>query len=308
MSVRVFEDRLPADWTRRLAEFESGFSYPLGAGERFRITHPGDALGFFRAIGPAARFVDERGGEIAGTIAAARQAVAVPDGSETETAYFGDLKVAPGARGGGTLARLLKTSRDWAGARAASAYCVVMDGTSAAPDRYTGRLGLPALRPLADIALFRLDGAPAPGAPALATPEGPAHFKRLSRGAFAPRAGTPAARSESAAAWLSLPDGGACGLLEDTRRVKRLWLESGPELASAHLSCFAFDSPSSAAELLRRAAAACSLPGLFAAVPRRDAPAVERALAGARFTVARAAVYGTGFAAGGRWLINTAEI
>ena len=310
MSVEVFEDRVPAEWTECLAEFERSFFYPLGPGRRFRISHGGDALGFFRAIGPAARFVDRRGGELAGTIAAARRAVVGPDGSETASAYFGDLKVAPGARGGGTLARLLKSARDWASTGASAGYCVVMEGTSAVPDRYTGRLGLPALRPLAEIALFRLESAPpqAAGSPAPRATDAAAHFARLSRGAFAPRTGAAALRSELEPSWLALADGAACGLLEDTRRVKRLWLDSGSELASAHLSCFAYDSASSAAEMLRRAAAACPLPGLFAAVPQSDAPAVERALAGARFTVARAAVYGAGFPAGGRWLINTSEI
>ncbi len=72
--------------------------------------------------------------------AALRRAPAL--GADARIAYLGDLKIAPASRGGLVLARLLRAARTWIADRATAACAVVMDGTTVAPDAYTGRIGL----------------------------------------------------------------------------------------------------------------------------------------------------------------------
>ena len=49
---------------RALAEFEAGFTYPLGPGRTFHICHGDDYPCFFRAMGEAACFVAEQKGRV----------------------------------------------------------------------------------------------------------------------------------------------------------------------------------------------------------------------------------------------------
>jgi hypothetical protein len=106
------------------------------------------------------------------------------------------------------------------------------------------------------------------------------------------------------------PQGSACGLLEDTRKAKRLNTGDGSEMLSAHLSCFAYDSVSAAADLIRLAleqAALSGLPALFVAVSDGDAKQLRAELHGFEVVPAPATVYGAGLMPGA-WNINTAEI
>jgi predicted N-acetyltransferase YhbS len=299
---------------RALATFEEQFTYPLGPGRWFRISHGDDYPRFFRAIGETACFVAERDGQVLGTVGIAVRRLLMPDGSERDVVYLGDLKVLPDARGGRVLPRLAAVGLEWATARAAAAFAVVMDGTRVTPDRYTGRLGTPALQALAKVIIFRL---PAP--PTASTSEtlridaaaGEDCYRRLSAGRYASLGGSPAERSEVDPAWLVAPDGAACGRLEDTRRAKRLFADTGSEMVSAHLSCFAFRTPDAGAVLLRAArarAARLGFPALFAAVDAADAPGLRAALGDSGAVEAPATVYGTGLAAGPAWHVNTAEV
>src|SRR5437879_313968 len=54
-----------------LAHFEAQFSYPLGPGRSFRISHGNDYAHFFRALGEAVCFVAESEGVVIGTLGAA---------------------------------------------------------------------------------------------------------------------------------------------------------------------------------------------------------------------------------------------
>lgn len=136
-------------------------------------------------------------------------------------------------------------------------------------------------------------------------------YCRLSAGRYACPAGHPAERSLVAPAWLLLPDGSACGCLEDTRRAKRL-VADGQEMVSAHLSCFAWRDLRSASTLVRAAlarAAALGFPALFVAVPRRDAGTLEGALKEIEVIRAPATVYAHGLPGGDTdWNINSSEI
>jgi hypothetical protein len=296
---------------RALADFERRFTYPLGPGRSFRIDHGEDYPRFFRAIGAAVCFVAERQGRLLGSLAVALRQLALPDGTERPVAYLADLKIDPEARGGFTLLRLARAAEEVA-RPAGAAVSVVMEGTRATPTDYTGRLGIPTFDVLGRVAVLRLGTAGATAEEGPGSEEGSREtYSRLSRGRYASPGGTPAERSETAPTWLALPDRGACGLLEDTRRAKRLLADDGQELLSAHLSYFAYRTPAAAARLLRRAlaeAARRGFPALFVAVPEADAPAVREQLGGREVVTAPAVVYGAGLAPGPDWNLNTAEI
>jgi hypothetical protein len=108
-----------------------------------------------------------------------------------------------------------------------------------------------------------------------------------------------------------LADGSACGRLEDTRRAKLLFEDSGTEMVSAHLSSFAYQNAESAARLLKKAlpiANNMELPALFVAVVASDAADILRYLSEVSVIAAPATIYGAGLPRGMNWNINTAEI
>jgi hypothetical protein len=296
-----------------LARFEEQFTYPLGPGRSFRISHGDDYPRFFRAIGDAAYFVAERNSEVLGVLCLAIARLRLADGTERDAVYLGDLKVSPSARGGRALMRLAEAASAWCGSSAARSFAVVMDGTPATPDRYTGRLGIPQFREVAKIAVLRV---PASGQPAVSNYQsdeatGAACFARLSVGRISTSGGNPRERSETAPQWLVMPDGSACGRFEDTRRAKRLIANDGSEMLAGHLSCIGYANHGALAELLHAAcglASASRLPALFAAVPAGEANAILATLNVAGTIVAPATVFATGFESGQLWSINTAEI
>jgi hypothetical protein len=305
----------PAELARALAAFETQFTYPLGPGRFFRISHGDDYPRFFRAIGTAACFIVEQQGCVLGTLGAAVRRLALPDGHERPVIYLGDLKVAPEARGGMGLPRLVRAAQEWAGAQADAAFGVVMDGTRVTPERYTGRLGIPPFRELGKVTVLRLSTASDGGSPDVrfVTTAGPAVacYRRLSAGRYASPGGDPAERSEIAPVWLTHSDGSACGRLEDTRRAKRLIADDGTEMRSAHLSAFAFGDLRAGVELLREAirrAGSLGSPALFVAVSLAEAEGIRAALPGVEAVAAPATVFGAGLEPFPLWNINTTEI
>jgi hypothetical protein len=315
MTVHVLQEAPPPALARALEQFEEQFRYPLGPGRFFRITHGEDYPRFFRAVGEGACFVAEREGRIRGVVGAALRRLALPSGGERLVVYLGDLKIDPAARGGRTLLCLAEAVRQWVGTRAEAAFAVVMDGTSATPNRYSGRLKVPLFTELGKIVVLRLPTLDAwidPGADWLTTVDrGDACFSRLSAGRYACPGGNPVARSETEPVWLMDPGGRACGRLEDTRRAKRLIADDGDEMRSAHLSCFAYQDWAAGDRLLQTArwhAARRGFPALFVAIPTPEAESFRQALAGTDFVVAPATVFGTGLEPGPFWQINTAEI
>jgi hypothetical protein len=304
-----------AELAAALAKFEHGFSYPLGQHSRFRISHGEDYSRFFRAMGNGVAFVAERNGEVLGTLGAAVRELADPAGLTSRVLYVGDLKVLPGAQAGFTLLRLTAALKAWAGEQVSAAFAVVMDGTRMTPERYTGRFEIPAFREIAKIMVLRLpcDGLSAQRASGYACSEsrGRELYRGLSRGTYATLGSFPAERSAMDAAWLSPASGAACGMLEDTRKAKRLFAVDGPELLSAHLSYFAFDSAGAGAELVKAAAALAhtmGFPALFCSVTGREARELVRALGSPAPELAPATVFGTGFPEQLGWHINTSEI
>lgn len=315
MKLHRFTDEVPPDVGRALAEFEREFSYPLGPTERFRISHGEDYLPFFRAIGEPVLLAMEDAGGIVGGIARVRRRLELRRGKgavveESVAHYLCDLKVSAAARGTTVLARLIReTKRGTEASDSRACYCVVMEGTGRLPTDYTGRLGVPRFEKVGEIVILRIS----PGGPwvkrcrVISMKDFAAVRGRLARTGYTATGGESAHRSWMSPLPLVTPGGDACGLLEDTRRGKRLWLESGGELVSAHLSGFAYATPEAGAELLGAAVVRAQGP-FFVALPVLQMEVMRTLLEGLEFTEARACIYGHGLESGHDWWVDTAEI
>jgi hypothetical protein len=315
MIVHQMRDAPPADLARRLAEFEAAFTYPLGPGRSFRIDHGEDYPRFYRAIGEATCFVAVHADRVLATLCVAVRRLALPDGTELAAAYIGDLKLASEARGGLTLLRLAKMGEAWVRPKVQAAYCVVMDGTPVTPLGYTGRAGIREFKVVGHVVVLRLPAQSGlqPADQHFSSDSGPVLkcYRNLSRGRFAGLGGTPTERSEHAPEWLLHPERMACGLLEDTRRAKRLIADDGSEMCSMHLSHFAYRTVEAGAELLEVAlsrTARLDVPALFVSVAVRDVDDLCWALGGIEAVAAPATVYGAGLSMEPEWNINTSEI
>jgi hypothetical protein len=315
VTVHTLEDCPDHRLATALEEFEKQFTYPLGPGRTFRISHGSDYPRFFRAMGEAASFVAEREGQVIGVLGAAIRSVRLPSGKTIPTLYLGDLKVQSSARGGRTLPLLAAKARQWARGRAGAAFGVVMDGTPVTPVRYTGRMGIPPFALLGGISILRcssIDSDADRGRCREAeTSEGEACFLRLTEGRFVCVGGIVETRSEMNPTWLIATGGRACGRLEDTRRAKRLIADDGAEMRAAHVSCFAFQDVPSGLEILqcaRRLAARFGYPAVFTAVDSDVAAAMAKEIKDEGLVLAPASLYGSGFEAGGRWCVHSSEI
>jgi hypothetical protein len=295
--------------------FEAEFTYPLGPSRRFRVSHERDPHRFFEAMGEAVTFIAEDGGRVAGSASIAIRRLLVPDGAERSAAYIGDLKVAPLARGGRALLRLTRALEGWGRRHTDAAFSIVMDGTALTPLDYTGRAGIPAFETLAKVVLFRIPTAGATRSRSKALESNPDEvlslFRRRSRGRIGVVPGDPGRRSITRPIWLVTPGGQACGCVEDTRRAKRLLADDGSEIASAHLTAFAFATPRDGATLVHAAcqkAGEMKLDALFVPASDIDAAPLRDALGPMEAVEAPATIYGAGLPRGQAWNINTSEI
>jgi hypothetical protein len=318
MKVQQLSGPPSTDFAGALAKFEEPFTYPLGAGRCFRISHGADYTLFFRAQGTAACFIVESHGRVVGALGTAIRSLWIPQGTERQVAYFGDLKIAEDSRGGLVLMRLARAAEAWLRPKVQAGFGVAMGGTSLTPDAYTGRAGIPSFIELGRLTILRISGlglSPRPGGgdgdQMLATQEaGLACYRRLSHGRYGSPAGVAAERSEMTPIWLMTPDGLACGLLEDTRKAKRLISDDGSEMLSAHLSCFAYGDVVAGSRLIGVAlsrALHVGFPAMFVSVAEKDGQELRAALSQFAVHSAPATVYGTGLEPG-CWNINTAEI
>jgi hypothetical protein len=322
MKIRRIVQAPEPELSEALEEFERTFSYPLGAGRSFRISHGQDYARFFRAIdaGSGATFVAVGGdGRVRGTLGVAVRLLQYPGGESRLAAYLGDLKTAPGVGRGWTLLRLGAEVTAWSKAHGAEvAYGVVMDGTPHEPTAYTGKLGIYPFRKVNELAVLRFpaDASWARKDPSFEVDTAAVEecFRGLGKSAFTPLGGAPVLRSAIRPIALLAPDRSACGILEDTREAKRLFETNGGEMVAAHLSRFACTDPGAGVRLIRQALVRCAsdgvAPAMFVAVPAADQVAFLALLEGMEGVVqASATVYGTWpDLAAERWNISTAEI
>ena len=304
MIVHTLAGPVPGPLERALEEFERQFWYPLGGSTFFRISHCGLYCRFFEAMGEAACFVAEAETGVVGVLGTAVRRLTMPGGHERRVGYIGDLKIAPGSRGGLVLARLARAAHAWLRARVDAAIGIAMDGTNLLPTQYTGRAGLPGFAPAGGVTILRL---PAGGTRrgCKATPEQVAAlFRQFSAKVYALPVENAALRSRMQP--VPLANDGACGLLEDTLLAKRLFLNTGEELLSAHLSSFAYVDQLAAIELLDAARALAAERGFDAVFVAADAD-LAKTLNVRGPQVATATIF-TANLEPGEWRVNTAEI
>lgn len=312
MIIHALHEVPPPSLAAALTAFEAQFSYPLGSGRSFRISHGDDYPRFFRSMGDTRCFVVERQSRVVATLAVVIRSVSFPGGHVRRAAYIGDLKCDPDRSSPFVYLRLAEAALGWARPQVDCAFGVVMEGTRVSPAAYTGRLGLPAFARIGRVSVLRFATGTEPNAaPALtAEADGSALYRRIIGGPYAAD-GRPGDRSVMTPAWLVDPGGRACGRLEDTARAKRLIDSDGTEMSSAHLACFAWECPDAAARLLRSArcrAARLGFPALFVSIPEHHLPQIECALGPVEKVVAPATVYGVGLPTDAAWNINTSEI
>ncbi len=316
MTLRQFKTSVPGAIGTAMEEFEKEFTYPLGDSGRFRIVHGHDYLKFFQAMGESVLLIAENEDCVLGSIMRVKRRIHRPGASvgEVTAHYLCDLKLRGTSRGSLILARLIRETKIAIEADGSTAcYCVVMEGTGRLPTDYTGRLGVPRFQRLAAITILRLSGETGNSAEIRVVDEQEfesVHSRIVQPGFHAAR-GQSKLRSAMEPMHLIADSGDTCGILEDTRLGKRLILESGDELLSAHLSAFNYRNPESAASVLKHAVGLArenSTPAVFVAIPNSELPVLRPFLSGLDVTEAPAVVYGHGFEAGENWWIDTAEI
>lgn len=292
----------------RLCAFESLFYYPLGEKQQFRIDHSPDYTAFYRAIGDAKTLVVLSGNDVIASISIAIRNVSI-NGSHNKIAYIGDLKIHTAYQAGRILFRIAQYVQNLLDGMVSTAYSVVMDGTKATPEHYTGRIGIPLFRAVTKYQILRLQTFDYQSSLSPENMSGKEYalYSQLREVAFEFSSST--LRSALKSQWFA-SQGRACGMLEDTRMAKRLYLETGEELLSAHLSYFAFDDANAAVEVIMNALGCAyqqRYPYMFIALSESDWHALAPLLKDFHYTIAQATVYATDNTCA-RLPINTAEI
>ncbi|MBK9145288.1 MAG: hypothetical protein IPM23_22685 [Candidatus Melainabacteria bacterium] len=304
-----------------LQEFEASFSYPLGEGRHFHISH-GDHYGlFYGSMGESAVLVaEDRSGPV-GTVAVCLRELRTPDGSYMSCAYTGDLKLSRATGSGRTLLALLGALQNWCLTRTGAAVAVVMEGTPITPERYSGRLGLAPMERLGSFAIHQLPASVCTGrlehevrlitaeeatglADLLSRPEYRFAFEKGDTG-----------RSLMAPVWLKTRSEKAVACLEDTRMAKRLFREDGSEIRNCHLTCFQFEDPGEARSIIAAArdlAFRAGFEAVFMSLDSERAGALAEILADPSLPPSSGAlVYGAGSLTAARhhnWYINSSEV
>ena len=325
MIVKLLSHPICAAMAARLEQFERQFTYPLGPVDTFSISHGSDYLSFFAAMGPAMLLVAEDRREVAGTMVIVRRQLAVGNSGPEEAGqplrevhYLCDLKVRPDVRHSSTLFRLLQSAADVIRPRHSHAcYAIVMSGTRAAPDAYSGRLGIPKFTTLAEVAVIRFmictSSSVLPSTAVFSTTlqRFEDNLNRLQLGGLRATAGEPNLRSLIPVERFIHGDGSACGMLEDTRSGKRLYRGSGEEIVSAHLSRFGWTSAAAAADVLKFAAAKSrdrGYPALFCSMPLAKWSQLKPSVHDLEYQETSAKIYGYELPAELQWWIDTSEI
>jgi len=324
MIVRSLTHPICRSTLDELAQFEQQFQYPLGPHDHFSISHGSDYLPFFAAMGAATLLVAEHLGTIVGTLVLVHRQLVFGDSSpgsgETQKRgqdahYICDLKVRPDARSSSALARLMTAAADVIRpCQSHACYSVVMAGTSSEPAAYTGRLNIPKFAVVGEVAILRFLTAPSrePSTVVNASPDQfTATQERLRAAGVQPAAGDSSVRSLIGVQRFCHVNGTACGLLEDTRRGKRLIQASGEEIVSAHLSRFNWSDLVAAEDLLEHAldrSLELGFPAMFCSMPSAAWAHLKPLLHGLECQQTSATVYGYQVPDNLDWWIDTSEI
>lgn len=252
MKYHILHDNPEQPLQDKLEAFEQQFHYPLGEKHWFSISHGEQYLDFYLAMGPAVCVVAENEDGVQGTICAVTRQIVHPNNKHSQSiVYVGDLKVSPSYRGSSVSYRLMKCLTKCYQGQSMPVMCVVMDGTKATPEQYTGRAGLLALQATRKIHVIQLAAkkvAQNHETSDLSLEEGFKLFSALETEPYF-KAYQIQKRCEEPYFWVS-ENQEACGLFENTRAAKKLYLENNKEIKNAHLSYISFKTPESAKRLL----------------------------------------------------------
>jgi len=316
MRIQPVESLVAPDLVKAIDSFEKEFSYPLGAANRFRISHGETYSVFFQSIGESQSLIVEHDGIVCGAIGAALRTIFTPHGGTIKAAYIGDFKVSEKVRSSGVAYRLLKETQNWVLSATNYGFCIVMNGTSSSPLNYTGRLGITKFEFLGEVSILRIAIENFIGSQSCLVSrhkDASLLYKSLVAGRWSMLGGIPTLRSAVQPQWFVSHNNSACGLIEDTRKTKKLFTLSNEEIVSAHLSNFAYLNPSSGAEIIRRGieyAAQFGFKSIFVAVTPDDAPIFRKILCSYQITQTQASIFGNlpSVISTRQWAVNTSEI
>ncbi|MCA8939181.1 MAG: hypothetical protein KDB07_05220 [Planctomycetes bacterium] len=309
MRILQINEALAEPLASGFASFERAFTYPLGGSRRFTICHSNDPSRFFRALGEGLSFLALDGERVVGCISGSIRTLLSPDNIEEKVLYVGDLKVATDVRVGRVLILLAQALFDWASPKTKMAFAIVMEGSNALPERYTGRLGIPRFDYQSEVSILRFD------IWSIETVSGRT-FKQtkglaINQPSWRTPLGNVGLRSVDAPVQIHNSEGNASALLEDTELAKQLVdIESGP-MRSAHLSAIDISSLSELGELCQKAifvAHTQNKQHLFLSLPLRLSGPFLQSWRGPQPLVASARVYTHNINHQADWWVNTAEI
>ncbi len=309
MQVIELSTPINGSFSQQISEFERLFTYPLGKDRHFRIDHSPNYDAFYKAMGEAHTYYAISHDKVVASISYVMRPVKLHD-QVYKVAYLGDLKIHPNHQATRLLFCIAKHLQPILEKEVSCAYGIVMDGTTNTPEKYTGRLGIPKFERLKEVYVLRFDTKNCDTATDVHISEKSCFdvYQNLSSTPFAMISNTQL-RSAIAPKWVSTSKL-ACGMLEDTRLAKRLFLESGEELLSAHLSYFVYDDVQQGFLVIKSAlkrSLQLGFPAMFLALSKQQMDDLESHLVETNYTVAKAAIYGTQKTCG-EITINTAEI
>ncbi len=305
-----------------LAQFEQQFQYPLGPDHHFSISHGSEYLPFFAAMGTATLLLAEHLGTIVGTLVLVHRRLVIRNSGSGESQtrcleahYICDLKIRPDARSSSALARLMTAAADVIRpCQSHACYSVVMAGTGSEPAAYTGRLNIPNFADVGEVVILRFlttSSGELSNVVNASLDELTATQQQLRATGVHPAAGDPLLRSLIPVQRLCHVNGTACGLLEDTRRGKRLIHASGEEIVSSHLSGFRWSDLVAAKDLLKHALDSSfelGFPAMFCSMPSAAWAQLKPLLHGLEYQLTSATVFGYQVPEDLNWWIDTSEI
>lgn len=308
-----------AEFSPMLRDFEYQFWYPLGESREFRIEHPNLYTDFFSSMGDAYCFVALREDEVVGVLSSVIRTLVAPNGKASQVAYVADVKITKELQGSTLLYRLARTAILWLRPQITSAYSVVMDGTSVTPKQYTGRVGVPQFSWSGRVHLLSFSTATnfpwssrvsEHSVDQSSTASG-VEPRRTSTAVPTWASMNPLLRAQEVPAWLVDQQTGACALLEDTRRAKRLYDRVRSEYRYAHLTYLSYANPEHIVRLIPHACSRSHSLGfthLFVTVPDIHLAAVENRLEETDHNSFSASIYGVSLSEDFPYLVNSSEI
>lgn len=311
MNIGELSNQTPLELAEKFSLFERCFTYPYGKEKCFRIDHGKDYNAFYRAMGNARTYYLEKDNKIIGAIGSAIKKARIY-GQKVNLAYIGDLKVIPEYQGSRVILHLLNALKPFLEKHADAAYCVVMDGTDVTPSDYTGRGDIPLFKPISKRYIIRFQtDASVTHTPVHNVPEseGWKLFSELINNVRFSEPADCSLRSEHVAYWIS-DQATAGGMLEDTQKAKRLYLENDDEMLSSHLSYFAFSQELSGIAVIVHALNVSKergYPAMFVALNEGEYACLASRLTSINHEVATATVYSTNTLPD-NFPINTSEI